>query len=142
VVTIVVLALFVPSTSAKKAVKTHKIDMTGNQAIVDMNSERMVCAGSLFGTPIGSGAYLLRTKTNLLHLTGTFVTYGDNGLMRGTADINGEPQPDGSVRFNGKFTITSGTGAYKGAKGAGTATAVLPKGSSITNVVFKGSAKY
>lgn len=145
---ILVLALalalvVVPAAVGAPKKKTRNVNATVQMAMVGPNGQNgSRFAGELTGKPFGVSAILFRNTITGSTSKGKAVVYTKNGTVKANATNELQPQPDGSVLVPGTFKITGGTGRYKGASGGGSFTGVLPAGSTVFEITFKGKIRY
>ena len=125
----VVVALTAPVTAQAKTVKiatTAKLTLaTGSGAV----------GGTFSGKPFGKGKVKGKSVLPLFTLKFSGKGGGFTMLFKGA--------PDNDV-IKGKFTLTKGTGKYKGIKGSGTGTGTVDvsKKTVVATFKYKGTAKY
>jgi hypothetical protein len=74
-----------------------------------------------FGPGVQSATYsaTVNSKTGAATLKGTYKNWFDTGTVYGTYSLRGQYTSPTAATYKGTFTITGGTGAYKGAKATG-----------------------
>ena len=77
-----------------------------------------------FGPGVQSATYraTVNAKTGAATEKGSFKNWFDAGTVQGTYSLRGQYTSPTAATFNGTFTITTGTGAYKGTKATGALT--------------------
>lgn len=108
-----------PAASAKT--KTYKLHGNGIAGVAGAKDGNLIVAGPVYDAVVGDGAMLFLDATTGKSVVSPFTAYFAKGSFSGLAKLDAIVQEDGSIVYeNGRLEIKRGTGAYKGAKGAGT----------------------
>jgi hypothetical protein len=77
-----------------------------------------------FGHGVQSSTYhaTVNAKTGAATNKGSYKNWFDDGTVHGTFSLRGQYTSPTAATFKGTFTITGGTGAFRGAKARGTLT--------------------
>ena len=77
-----------------------------------------------FGTGVQSSTYraTVNAKTGAATNKGAYKNWFDTGTVHGTFSLRGQYTSPTAATFKGTFTITGGTGAFKGTRARGTLT--------------------
>ena len=104
--------------AATKAEHTHGTAWVG---ITHSEGKKLYISGDFKDSKLGRGAivYLTRlggsSKPGTIHVTATKVTlYTASGSLQGTGSADEVITPTSTTVKNGTFSLTKGTGAYKG----------------------------
>jgi hypothetical protein len=97
-----------------------------------------------FGPGVQSATYTstVNAKTGAATLKGTYKNWFDTGTVYGTYSLRGQYTSATAATYKGTYTITGGTGAYKGEKATGPLTCSTTNAgatSSCTSVGYTGS---
>jgi hypothetical protein len=90
--------------------KSHNVSLTFTAVALPSGSVNSA-AGEIKGT-LGPGAILIKGGS-----TGKATAYYAAGRIAAKINATVTPNPDGSQVFSGELKVTSGTGAYTGARG-------------------------
>ncbi len=122
------------SSGAAKTTCTYKIY---NQTPTKLSgfSFGYVSCPQPFGPGVQSATYTatVNTKTGAATNNGTFKNWFDAGTLYGTYSLRGQYTSATAATFKGTFTITGGTGAYKGAKATGSLTCSTTNAGATSN---------
>ena len=112
------LAVAAPAADAAKARHTVKVRTTVfANTVGSLTNGGSVLAGATDDPKLGHGAAVL-TVFGTTSLHGTFQVFYALGTIKGTGTGTVTPGANGApAKFTGSFTVTGGTGRYRGAKG-------------------------
>jgi hypothetical protein len=125
--------LVVPANAAAPKPKTKSLSLSFTAAPLTpvANTDAGVISGSL-----GKGAIVIVGATS-----GRVTAYYAGGSLTGTFKLTVTPNPDNSATYTGTTTLTSGTGAYAGAKGNAKVSGAIAVDGTVTGQV-KGTITY
>lgn len=131
-----------PAVDAAKP-KTRALSATG-QLVQTAKPGRFqsVQAGTLHGTPFGSGRMTLRSTLKQAIVTSTFTLAVTGGRVSGRARARLTLDGD-TANYKGTATISGGTGRFRGVRGTGiTFTGVGPVSAKNTRITLRGRVRY
>jgi hypothetical protein len=101
-----------------------------------------VQAGTVRGTPFGTGRMVLRSTLRQARVTSTFTLETKAGTVRGRATARLTLDGD-TATYKGTATVTSGTRRYRGVRGSNIRfTGVGPVSAKRTKITLSGSVRY
>jgi hypothetical protein len=126
--------------------RVHQVDFKLTDAKVMSGFNTGTSAGVFSGKPFGSGAVVQRVSVtsvsgSVVTTTSRFTIFTTKGTVEGTGRGTRTTNPDGSATVVGTRTITSGTGAYRGARGHLEVTGTTAT-NGITTSHWVGSVRY
>jgi hypothetical protein len=136
-----VISVAAPATLGAAKKKSHKVNVTVTAAVVQSGGGTSTIAGVAKGTPIkGQAATLYTLSGTGATQTAAFTVFDKRGSMSGTSTATVTPAPNNTATVNGTGKITSGTGAYKGARGTLNVTGTVT--STTIQLTSTGTVKY
>jgi hypothetical protein len=134
-----------PATASGAAKQARTLDVRARlAAIAPITPTGATLAGDIRGRPIGLAAIIVKSRTSPdgNSAEGSTVLFARRGTLKATIRNEIRPQPDGSTSFPGRFRITGGSGAYKGARGSGSFNGVLPADDTVYTFEVTGKLRF
>ena len=126
-------AVVVGATVAHAGGKKQKVKVTDTAQTRTLmpgpGGNGVISTGTIEDKKYGTGALIVTIESAAPGTTTsdyTATVFYKRGSVSGKGAATATPQSDGSISYTGTFTITRGTGAFKGAKGKATLTGSSP----------------